>query len=155
MRNLIIDGRLGRDAEVKTTSGGTPYVQFSLANTVYEGKNEKTEWVDVTSFDPFVINTQKKVLTKGTYAIITGKFRDEVRVKDGSVYLNMYVTANNIEVPSVGGKRNSEQGGSDYAGAMPTTSLPKQKETPVAAPTVVPSAPSIPVDENDDDDLPF
>lgn len=45
-------GRLGRDAQIRTTSSGKQFTTFSLAVTERAGKDgaEKTQWFDVSYF---------------------------------------------------------------------------------------------------------
>lgn len=102
MKSITFDGRIGANgAEVRTTKGGRPYVKFSVANNSYSNGQEKTEWFDITSYDPFVIENRVKYLTKGTYVIITGTPNTEVNVdRTGKVWLNQYVTANSIDTPA-------------------------------------------------------
>lgn len=105
MKNLIFDGRLGKDCEIKTTKNGKQYLKFVVANNSFSNGETKTEWYDVTSFNEFDINNRSKVLKKGAYVIVCGDFSVSHNVVNGNVYLNTNVTANSIEVPSLG-KRN-------------------------------------------------
>lgn len=152
MKNLTIDGRLGRDAELKTTSGGTQCITFSLANTVYERGAEKTEWWDVTSFDPFIINNKKDLLKKGSYVCVVGDFRSDFRVKDGNVYQNLYLTASNIYFPSLG-RKNSGTSQEETV----TTNVPKRDDSAAAKNSVAECPPPVFENSSDggDDDLPF
>lgn len=109
MKNLTFDGRLGADAEVKTTKSGKRYVKFSVANNTYSSGDTKTEWFDVTSFDPFVIEKRLNQLKKGRYVIVTGQLDVEANVDENrKLWLNQYVTANSIETPSFGGAKRDE-----------------------------------------------
>ena len=152
MKNLTVDGRLGKDAELGTTSGGTQYVRFSLATSVYENKQEKTEWLDITSYDPFVINHQIKMLKKGSYVIVNGKFRTDVNIKNGSVYLNQYVTANCIDIPALGGGKKEDTDTASVSVYNTQKSAPAP-ETPMSANNY--KEPSLIEPDDDDDDLPF
>lgn len=53
MNNVSLIGRLGRDPELKYTSGGKAITKFTLA--VDAGKDHdgqpKTDWIDCTAFD--------------------------------------------------------------------------------------------------------
>lgn len=104
MKQIIFDGRIGKDAEVRTTKGGKPFVRFSVANNSFVGGQDKTEWFDVTSYDSYVIENRVKYLKKGTYVIINGALNTEVAVKDGKIWQNQYVTAVGIDTPSFGKK---------------------------------------------------
>lgn len=181
MKTITFDGRIGANgAEVRTTKGGKQYVRFSVANNSFANGAEKTEWYDVTSYDPYVIENRVKYLTKGTYVIISGVPNIEVNVKEGKIWLNQYVTATTIDTPSF--KKKDEDGAqatvtepavSTYTGSTQSqnssTSIPKPQPAPATVSAgsmpstgVMPTPPSpsyndAPVDNNyvADDDLPF
>ena len=100
MKQIVIDGRLGKDAVLGTTNTGRQYLRFSLANSSFsKNEGEKTEWFDVTTFNDFDIKYRQNVLKKGSYVIVTGTWRSETSVKDSKVWLNHYVNATDINVP--------------------------------------------------------
>jgi single-stranded DNA-binding protein len=105
MRQVTIDGRLGKDAVV-SSSNGKQYIKFSIANTLFKNGKEETEWFDITSFDDFVINKKVKALTKGSYVIVTGEWETETNVsqKTNQLYINHRVIANAVNIPNVGKK---------------------------------------------------
>lgn len=160
MKKIIFDGRIGANgAEVRTTNGGKPYVRFSVANNSFVNSQEVTEWFDVTSYDPHVIENRIKSLTKGTYVIISGQLNTKTNVKDNKVWVNQYVTAESIDIPYLG-KKNEEN-----------SDVQEIKKTIVAdtdddVTTLTKPLPQKPtkqkqeeevhyVDENQDEDLPF
>ena len=173
MKSITFDGRIGANgAEVRTTKGGRPYVKFSVANNSFANGQEKTEWFDITSYDPFVIENRVKFLTKGTYVIITGTPNSEVNVdRTGKVWLNQYVTASSIDTPSF--RKREEDGASTTTVSAQSTTLDgnlstytgstqtmksKVVETPEVAvvQSTVGSSPSVGISiDNADDDLPF
>ena len=177
MKSIMIDGRIGANgAEVRQTRSGKPYVRFSVANNSFANGQEKTEWYDVTSYDPHVIENRVKFLTKGTYVIISGTPNVEVNVdRNGKVWLNQYVTASTIDTPSFKKKEDEGASGavaentmSTYTGStMSSTSIPKPTTAsvaPVAAPVPEPAPATVPAggydgydadDASTDDDLPF
>ena len=183
MKQIQFDGRIGANgAEVRTTKGGKQYVRFSVANNSFANGAEKTEWYDVTSYDPYIIENRVKYLTKGTYVIISGVPNIEVNVKEGKIWLNQYVTATTIDTPSF--KKKDEDGAqstvtanagvSPYTGGTPSqyssTRVPKPQPAPstvsagsmpsagvMATPSPSPTSYDVPVDNDNivDDDLPF
>lgn len=175
MKTLIIDGRLGADAEIRQTKTGRSYVRFSLANSGYSNGQNTTEWYDVTSFDESIINNRIKVLKKGSYVIVAGTPRTDVNVdKTNKVWVNQYVNAFSVEL-GASGKRESngdsgmvKDGGSTYTGGTPSEaysahsnvsapSVATVQRTPSAPqPSIQEQAPSTMFNTNDgDDDLPF
>ena len=167
MKQITLDGRLGGDAEVKKTNTGKDYVRFDIANDSFVDGANKTEWFSVTCFDPFVVAKRSDYLKKGRYVIVQGAWKSEVASNKGTIYLNHYVTANNIEFPSIGTKKeNSNEvqvstftGGTTSAGvsaarAQEAQQAPVQQPTPAPQPQVAVSQAS-PAGWNNDDDLPF
>lgn len=167
MKSITFDGRIGANgAEVRTTKGGRPYVRFSVANNSYANGQEKTEWFDITSYDPFVIENRVKYLTKGTYVIITGTPNTEVNVdRTGKVWLNQYVTANSIDTPAFR-KKDDDSTTATTQGANTTNdnlstftattqqTITKTVEVPqVASP--MPASVGVGISSDADDDLPF
>lgn len=159
MRQIVIDGRLAKDAVISVSQNGRQHIKFSIANTIFKGNEEKTEWFDITSFDDFVINKKSKALTKGSYVIVTGNWETEANVsaKDGKLYINQRVVATDVNIPNVGKKNDTA--------AAPSVPTPEVQVPQVSQPTInIPSvearlnaapAPDIVMDKEADDDLPF
>ena len=157
MRQVILDGRLGKDAVV-SSSNGKQYVKFSLANTLFKNGKEETEWFDVTSFDDFVVNKKIKALTKGSYVIVTGNWETETNVsqKTNQLYINHRVIATDINIPNIGKKID------DGKVQTPSVSMPEINVPTINIPSVeqrLNSQPSVTENEFvstvDDSDLPF
>ena len=167
MRQIILDGRIGKGgAKVLKTSTGKEYVRFSLANDAYVDGTTKTDWFDVTCFDPYVVSKKSEYLKQGRYAIVQGSLKGEIAIKNGTAYLNYYITATNIELPSFGSKKEESgevqvstfTGGTKSAEIAKTTEMEtKQAEPqPMQAPQPQPAvSQAAPAGWNSDDDLPF
>jgi len=173
MKQITLDGRIGKDgAKTYQTAKGKTYIRFSLANDSFVNGANKTEWFDITCFDPYIVENRSKYMTQGRYAIVQGVLNSEVSVKDGKVYLNHYVNANNIELPSFGNKKEESNGvqvstftgGTKSAETAKASSTPVQEavkpQTPAAqpAPTPQPQAAAFqaaPSGWAEGDDLPF
>ena len=72
MANLSLAGRLGRDAETRTTQSGTKVTQFSVPYDVGFGNSKKTVWVRCS----FWGDRGEKVapyLTKGAGVFVSGE----------------------------------------------------------------------------------
>lgn len=142
MRNIIIDGRLGKDAELKSTKDGRQYVSLTVANDIYTNGENKTEWFNVTSFNDNDIK-RAQYFTKGRFVFVTGAFSIEPRTNDGKLYLNMYIRANCIELPSVGQKQNN---GQQSQPVSTMTQVPSaMPQSPSATPQMPPVMPQAPV----------
>ena len=158
MKVIIFDGRIGaKGAEVSATRGGKPFVRFSVANNSYVNGQDKTEWFDVTSYDPFIIENKVNSLTKGTPVQIVGTLNTEVKVKDGKVWVNQYVTADRIEL-NFSGKKDDENGGateesvSTVTGGTKSEAILNQSKENAQQPDV---DKYFPESTDNSDDLPF
>ena len=161
MRTINIDGRLGRDAEVKVSPKGDKYVKFSVANTMKIGGKEDTIWFNVVSFDPRVIERQFEYLKKGSGVYVSGPLTVSFNIKEGKPYLNYDIRANAIEFPSIGKKPDNVETNSTFTSTVQTSSpnlstmasaltadyVVKQMEQPAFTANVNVSS--------DDDELPF
>lgn len=109
MRQITLDGRIGKGgAKVMKSSNGRDYVRFDIANDAFVDGTNKTDWFSITCFDPYVVSKKSEFLKQGRYVIVQGTIKSEVNTKNGQIWLNHYVTANNIELPSFGKKDDKE-----------------------------------------------
>ena len=80
INKVILVGRLGRDPEMKYTSGGTPFCRFSIAtddNWTAKGsgeKQERTEWHSIVVWDRLA-EICNQYLTKGRLVYIEGSLQ--------------------------------------------------------------------------------
>lgn len=121
MRNIIIDGRLGRNAEIKSTKDGRQYLSMTVANDIYTNGENKTEWFNVSSFNETDIK-RAQYLTSGRFVIVTGGLVIEPRTNDGKLYLNMYVRATSIDMPRIGQAPGANQQAQATVSVMPPAS---------------------------------
>ena len=165
MKQITLDGRIGKGgAKVMKSNTGKDYVRFDLANDSFVDGTNKTEWFNITCFDPYIVNKKSEYLKQGRYAIVQGTLKSEVTSKNGQIYLNHYITAINIELPSFGKKDdNDEPTVSTYTGgtrsdqtvaAQAQPAAPVQQAAPAPEPQPVVSQ-AAPAGWNNDDNLPF
>ncbi len=90
-------GHLGKDPdELKVTSDGKPYVQFSLA--VDQGKNQ-TMWLQVTAWEKHA-EAVEKYASKGTQVFVQGKLQMK-KYKDKTTQaerLSVEISASNVQI---------------------------------------------------------
>jgi single-strand DNA-binding protein len=90
-------GRLGKDPdELKVTSEGKPYIQFSLA--VDQGKSD-TMWLNVTAWEK-TAEVVEKSARKGTLVFVQGKLQVK-KYKDKTTQaerLSVEISASNIQL---------------------------------------------------------
>lgn len=79
MNLVILSGRLGKDPELRTTTGGASYVRFSLAtNETYKDNQgqyqERTEWHNILIWRKLA-EAAHKILQKGNLIELQGKLQ--------------------------------------------------------------------------------
>lgn len=164
MALVYIIGRLGKDASIESTSGGTKLIRFSLVENDYKNGEEVSTWYDCTSFNSFIIDKQSKALKKGSLVNVTGNLNVRPTFgKDGKLYLNYDVLTNDVRIINTGnGKRDGSQATEQpvqteqeevTTGTMkPEPSKPSNTEVEETTPTRTYVDDS---DESGDDELPF
>ena len=70
-QKITIQGRLGRDPEIKETKNGDNMCKFSIANNQWRQGDIITDWYDVISFGS-VADFCKEYLKKGFSIILDG-----------------------------------------------------------------------------------
>jgi len=93
MLNLTVAGRLGRDAEHKTTQSGTDLCSFSVAADIGFGDNKQTVWVDVTKWGKGAEGLAR-ILRKGSSIAATGEM--SLREHNGKTYVQL--RADNVTI---------------------------------------------------------
>ena len=111
MEHLTISGRLGKDAEVKTTARGNKYVSFTLA---VDSKNKNgesvTNWYNVSSFQENHTGKMVEFLKKGKGLIVSGiPSYSTWTDRTGQPRIDLNVKAFNLEFPSLTKKEDGEQ----------------------------------------------
>lgn len=141
----IVDGRLGKDAEIKTNQQGTEYLSFTLANNSFVRGKEETKWFNILSFEPRIIALHRthNLFVKGKAVAVTGQSDESISTKNNNIYLNRTIVANRIDLMSFGSAEKTQQNGT-VQGTV--TNVPQQAEParPVP-PAVVPTCEVPPV----------
>jgi single-strand DNA-binding protein len=149
VNKVILVGNLGRDAEMRFTSGGTPVATVSMATTERftdrEGqKKEDTQWHRIVIWGK-TAESLHEYLTKGKQIYVEGKLQTrEWQDKEGKTNKTTEVRADKIVLLGGGGG-----GGGDRTGAGKPS---RERSAEPAADTHVDSGP---VDAPNDDDIPF
>lgn len=72
MATMILTGRLGKDAELRKTTGGTEVCSWSMAYDTGYGDNKKSHWVKCSLFGKRAAKLAE-MLTKGTLVEVVGE----------------------------------------------------------------------------------
>ena len=105
MNKVILSGRLGADAELRTTANGDSILKLNLATSKrWKDKDgnqqEKTEWHRVSKFGNGV-EKLAQYLTKGSVIGVVGELRYGSYEKDGVKHYTTDVIAEEIEFQSL------------------------------------------------------
>ena len=102
-------GRLGADAELRTTQSGEKVLGFRVANDVGFGERKTTQWVDCSIWGRRAESLAPH-LTKGKGVVVSGEVTlREYEKRDGTRGAQMSVRV--AEIDFMGGDRGSEGGG--------------------------------------------
>lgn len=173
----IVDGRLTRDAEVKTNSSGTKFLSFTLANNGFAKGEQITTFFNVISYNPYDIQRQENdgFYNKGRLVIVSGRPSESMSIKDNKTYLNRNIIANSIELGAYSvNKENTTTTTYKDVAPTPMCETPQPPKPQVAQPSVptyqqpmpqvtqpqqvqqtAPQKPTFNVSMDDDNDLPF
>jgi len=125
MNVVCIDGRLGRDPELRYTPTGKAVCNFSIANDIGYGENRTTHW-----FNIFAWNGQAEAvcqhLIKGNHVAVTGNLvvRDW-EDRDGNKRKTTEIVARSVDFLS---PKNSGASEPKPQGEEPT--FPEESEIP-------------------------
>lgn len=112
---VILIGRVGKDADVKTFENGDKVANFSLATSQRGYKKadgtevaERTEWHNITVRGKNAVDFTEKWVKKGSGVKIEGEIRYRKYDKDGETRYITEIFTNDVQFFSFGTKPNSE-----------------------------------------------
>lgn len=107
--NIVANGHLGRDAELKYTAQGEPVARFTLAVSHQEKDGKSTTWFDC-SFWGKRAEKLAQWLTKGKAVVVAGAFKVREWEKDGRKGKSAEIRVNDLEFGAQGKGQDSEPG---------------------------------------------
>jgi single-strand DNA-binding protein len=116
MNVAVIVGNLGKDPELKTSSGGKSYCTFTLATSDGWGDNKKTNWHNVTVFGKQA-ESCAQFLKKGSKAGVKGRIENSSWEKDGERKYMTKIIADSVTFLS---SKGEGQGQAGHGGGAPT-----------------------------------
>ncbi len=102
----IIAGRIGNNAELKTTKNETSVASFSVACDVGWGESKKTEWVNASIFGKRA-DALHPYLKKGTAITVSGEAKANAWMKDGEARAEIQIIVDKVTL------QGSKQGSSE------------------------------------------
>ncbi|OHD12807.1 MAG: single-stranded DNA-binding protein [Spirochaetes bacterium GWB1_48_6] len=150
INQVVLIGRLTRDAELKYTAGGMAIGKMSIA--VNRRTKKAEQWVDEASFfDVSLFGKQaeslNQYLVKGTQIAIQGELRQDRWEQDGQKRSSVNIAANDIQL--LGRANQSGEKSSTVPSSAPRGSSGPQ------APSSFGPGPDFEVGGGFDDDIPF
>jgi single-strand DNA-binding protein len=112
INNVVLVGRLTRDAELKYTAGGQAVCKFSVA--VNRRRKNGEQWEDEANYFDVVLwgrqgESLNQYLLKGKSVGVEGELRQDRWQQDGQNRSKVEIVANNIQL--LGGNPGSGQSG--------------------------------------------
>lgn len=103
MSTIIVCGRLGKDAELRTTTSGTKIASFSVADDIGYGEKKRTQWIKCSLFGE---RAEKVVsyLTKGLMVEVIGVPQAEAWIKDDKAHGTIAITVSDVRFHGGGQK---------------------------------------------------
>lgn len=99
MNSVTIIGRLGADAELKSTSGGTALLTMSVAVNERKKTGDETTWFRVAVFGNRAEALGRLGLTRGTRVAVVGPVRASAYAgRDGQPRASLEVIARELEL---------------------------------------------------------
>lgn len=132
---FTLSGRIGRDAEVRNTSGGKVVVGFPVAVDVGYGDNKSTLWVDCSGWGD---RWEKlaEYLPKGASVTVTGEANLQTYQSNGVEKTKLTCRVNDIQLPA------KSSGNTPSQAPRQERAAPQRAQAPVN-------------DGFDDDNIPF
>lgn len=148
-------GRLGADAEVKTSKNGSQFLSMRVATDEFNNGVKGTAWLTVMYPGERAMK-MKEWLTKGKLVSVFGTERVSLYDnRNGEKVISRDVMADCVDFVSVGGKQEGQQETTAQPVSESVTPFKKPDE-PFDAVPVSPMATFPPTTPSDDiDDLPF
>jgi len=101
INQVVLVGRVTRDAELKYTASGTALCNFAIA--VNRRVKKGDQWSDEASFFDLTLwekqaENLNKYLVKGTQVAVQGELRQDRWEKDGQKFNKIQVFVNNLQL---------------------------------------------------------
>ena len=153
INQVILVGRVTRDAELRYTAAGVALCNFSIA--VNRRAKKGDQWQDEASFFDLTLwekqaENLNKYLVKGTQVAVQGELRQDRWEKDGQKFNKIQVFVNNLQLLGSARGGSSEARGGESG---PSTSY-RAPEAPQGTPSQKPASEDFDPHAYEDD-IPF
>jgi single-strand DNA-binding protein len=141
MVNINFNGRLGADAELRTSKSGKQYVSMRVATDEFRNGEKSTAWLNVTYHGDRAIKIQPFLKKGSAVNVIGSETVGTYQDKNGETQISRDVLADRVDFLGLGGSGSTQSNET----VTDTGKFKKTDETEMATATASTS----------DDDLPF
>ena len=141
MINVNFNGRLGADAEVRTSKGGKQYVSMRVATDEFKNGEKSTAWLNVTYHNDKAIKMQPFLKKGSAVNVIGSETVGTYQDKNGETQISRDILADRVDFLGLGGSGSTQSNDT----VTDTGKFKKTEEAEMATATASTS----------DDDLPF
>lgn len=125
MATICATGRLGRDAELRTTQGGTKVLSFSIADEVGWGADKKTQWFQCSLFGKRA-EALAQYLVKGSLVELSGTPELQTWEKAGKTNAAIKIAVSEVRLHGGGAKSDGR-----VAAEHPRRIVPEDDDTSI------------------------
>ena len=141
MINVNFNGRLGADAEVRTSKNGKQYVSMRVATDEFKNGEKSTAWLNVTYHSERAIKMQPFLKKGSAISVIGSETVGTYQDKNGETQISRDILADRVDFLGLGGSGSTQSNET----VTDTGKFKKTDEAEMATATASTS----------DDDLPF
>ena len=105
MATMIVTGRLGKDAELRTLQNSDKVLSFSVADDIGWGEKKSTQWVSAALFGKRA-ESLEKYMTKGALVEVVGV--PTLRTYEGKKGFGAEIQLRVYEIKLLGGNKQSD-----------------------------------------------
>lgn len=107
-------GRVGADAELRTSQAGTPILNFRIANDTGFGDRKKSQWIDCSYFGKGA-QAISDMIKKGDKVTVFGEITlDEFTRRDGTPGSKLALNVSHVELSPRASRDGGSSGGGGY-----------------------------------------
>ncbi|MDR0314070.1 MAG: single-stranded DNA-binding protein [Treponema sp.] len=131
INNVVLVGRLTKDAELVYIAGGQAVCKFSIA--INRRKKNGDQWEDEANYFDIVLwgrqgEAINQYLQKGKSVGVEGELRQDRWQQDGKTRSKVEIVANNVMLLSGGGSGGSGSGGNSYGQTQGGSTAPRNND---------------------------
>ena len=108
MINVNFNGRLGADAEVRTSKNGKQYVSMRVATDEFKNGEKSTAWLNVTYHSERAIKMQPFLKKGSAISVIGSETVGTYQDKNGETQISRDILADRVDFLGLGGSGSTQ-----------------------------------------------